>query len=183
MICENNSIDCYLGDCTNCNTNLPSRFFIEQLKTQGINDDEEITWVTWEKTDKRTELQRHTTSILTLLDKFDCLWDKFLIHHLITIEQRDYIKKIKLESSDKGTAVIQLDFAENFVLFSQTAVQSSFWGQQHATIFTVHVKIGTGHRNIVFISDYLKHTTEFVYQAQLIIVEFIKKWYPNVKRL
>ncbi|CAF5014825.1 unnamed protein product, partial [Rotaria sp. Silwood1] len=26
--------------------------------------------------------------------------------------------------------------------------------------------MGLGHRNLVFISDYMKHTTEFVYQAQ-----------------
>ncbi|CAM4851636.1 unnamed protein product, partial [Rotaria magnacalcarata] len=41
--------------------------------------------------------------------------------------------------------------------------------------------MGSGHRNLAFISDYMKHTTEFVYQAQKVIVDFIKKWYPNLK--
>jgi hypothetical protein len=48
----------------------------------------------WERNEKRTELQRHTTSISTLLEKFDSLWHKFLIHHHITIQQREYIKKL-----------------------------------------------------------------------------------------
>ena len=42
---------------------------------------------------------------------------------------------------------------------------------------------GSGHRNLVFISDYMKHTTEFVYEAQRVIVDFVNKWYPNVKHL
>ena len=39
------------------------------------------------------------------------------------IEQHDYVKNIKLESSGNGTLVIQLDFAENFIVFTQAAVQ------------------------------------------------------------
>jgi pullulanase/glycogen debranching enzyme len=183
IICQQATIDCYLQECVNCNTKIPSDFFIEQLNMNGVNEDDDVTWMIWERNEKRTELQRHTTSISTLIEKFDSLWSKFLIHHYITIEQREYIKKIKIESSDHGTAVVQLDFAENFTLFSQSAVQSSYWSQIQATIFTVHIKMGTGHRNLVFISDYMKHTTEFVYECQTVIVSFIKKWYPNVKHL
>ncbi|CAF3187703.1 unnamed protein product [Rotaria sp. Silwood2] len=183
MICEQETNDCYSRECSICNTNLPSSFFIEQLKAKEINEDDDVTWMIWERNEKRTELQRHTTSITTLLEKLDSLWSKFLIHSFYTIEQREYIKKIKLESSEKGTAVVQLDFAENFTLLSQAAVQSAYWSQKQASIFTVHIKMGTGHRNLVFISDYMKHTTEFVYQTQRTINDFIKKWYPNVKNM
>lgn len=149
----------------------------------GINEDDDVTWIVWERNDKRTELQRHTTSITTFLEKFDSLWDKFLIHQYVTIAQREFIKKIKTESSENGTAVVQIDFAENFTLFSQSAVQSSYWSQKQVTIFTVHIKMGSGHRNLVFISNYMTHTTEFVYHCQMTIVSFIKKWYPNVEHL
>ncbi|CAF1153996.1 unnamed protein product [Adineta ricciae] len=43
--------------------------------------------------------------------------------------------------------------------------------------------MGAGHRNLAIISDYMKHTTEFVYYAQILIINFIRKWYPNVKQL
>ncbi|CAF4064309.1 unnamed protein product [Rotaria sordida] len=183
MICEQETNDCYSRECSMCNTNLPSSFFIEQLKAKEVNEDDDVTWMIWERNEKRTELQRHTTSITTLLEKLDSLWSKFLIHNFYTIEQREYIKKIKSESSEKGTAVVQLDFAENFTLLSQAAVQSSYWSQKQAPVFTVHIKMGTGHRNLVFISDYMKYTTEFVDQAQRTINDFIKKWYPNVKKM
>ncbi|CAF1368187.1 unnamed protein product [Rotaria sp. Silwood1] len=167
MVCQNSTVDCFLRQCSTCNTKMPSIYFIELLQINGTNEDDDITWVLWEKNEKKTELQRHTTSISTLLDKLDCLWNKFLIHYFVTIEQREYIKQIKLISSEHGTAIVQLDFAENFCLFSQSAVQSSYYYNKQVTIFTVHIKMGLGHRNLVFISDYMKHTTEFVYQAQM----------------
>ena len=135
------------------------------------------------KTKKRTELQRHATSVSTLLEKLDCIRNKFLIHYFVTIEQREYIKQIKLKSSEHGTAIVQLDFAENFCLFSQSAVQSSYYYNKQVAIFTVHIKMGLDHCNLVFISDYMKHTTKFVYQAQVFITHFIKNWYPNVNHL
>lgn len=183
LICQEETTNCYLQECLICSKNLPSDFFAEQLKINEINEEDDVTWMIWERSEKRTELQRHTTSIISLLEKFDSLWAKFLIHHFYTIQQRDYITKIKTESSENGFAVVQLDFAQNFTLFSQSAIQSSYWSQKQVSIFTVHIKFGKGHRNLAFISDYMKHTTEFVYQCQIYIVNFIKKWYPNVKHL
>ena len=87
MLCENKTTNCYLGKCAGCNTHLPSSFFIEQLKILSINEDNDVTWMMWEKNEKRTELQRHTTSVISLLEKFDSLWPQFLIHHFYTIEQ------------------------------------------------------------------------------------------------
>lgn len=112
MICKEESIDCYFRKCLRCNMNEPSDFFIKNLNIIDIiNENDHVTWTIWERNEKRTELQRHTTSISTLLEKLDCLWVKFLSHHYFPIEQREYIKKIKLDSSENGTAVIQLDFA------------------------------------------------------------------------
>lgn len=183
LLCNDATFSCYLRECLSCESNMPSNFFFEKLDASGICEDDDVAWMIWERNEKRTELQRHTTSIMSLLEKIDSLWSKFLLHHYVTIEQKEYIKKIRIESSEKGTAVIQIDFAENYSLFSQSAVQSSYWSQKQVTLFTIHIKMGAGHRNLVCISDYMKHSTEFVYQCQIVIVNFIKKWYPNVKHL
>ncbi|CAF4173888.1 unnamed protein product [Rotaria magnacalcarata] len=142
VLCKTETSACYLQECSACSTILPSTFLFEQFKANSINEDSDITWMTWERNEKRTELQRHTTSIAAFLEKLDALWSKFLVHHFYTIEQREYIKKIKNESSEKGTAIIQLDFAQNFTLVSQSSVQSSYWSQKQATLFTVHIKMG-----------------------------------------
>jgi len=103
---------------------------------------------------------------LAFLEDLDEIWAQFLVHHFTTIQQRDYIKKIKEESGEEGTAVVQIDFAENYSLISQNEIQSAHWGHEQATIFTVHIKMGSGHRNLAIISNYMHHTTEFVYYAQ-----------------
>ena len=126
------------------------------------------------KNEKRTELQSRTTSIISLLEKFDSLWLQFLIHHFYTIYQRAYIKKTTEESSEMNIAVVQLDFAENFTPFYQAAVQSSYWSQKQIPIFRAFVKIGSNHRSLVLLSDYMQHTTEFIYEAQRVIVNFVK---------
>ena len=103
---------------------------------------------------------------LVFLDDLDEVWPQFLLHHYTTIQQRDYIQKIKEESSEKGTAVVQIDFAENYDFISQNEIQSAHWGHEQATIFTIYIKMGSGHRNLAVISDYMHHTTEFVHFAQ-----------------
>ena len=137
---------------------------------------------------------------LAMLDSLDELWPQFLLHHYTTVQQRDYIRHIKDASSENGVAVVQLDFAENFSLISQTEIQSAHWSHHQATIFTVHIKLGAGHRNLAIISNYMQHTTEFVYCAQSkcsfrwretgcrfvllgIITRFIKTKYQNVKEI
>lgn len=135
-----------------------------------------------------------------MLDSLDELWPQLLFHHYTTVEQRDYISKIKDASSEHDTVVVQMDFAENFSLISQTEIQSAHWAHRQATIFTVHIKMGKGHRNLAIISDYMHHTTEFVYYAQGeyilrwfgrspqsfllgIITTFLKTKYPRVKQI
>lgn len=97
MICEKTTTNCYVRQCLTCKINIPSTFFSEQLRKNEINENDDVTWTIWERNETRTELKRHTTSIVSLLEKLDSLWATFLIHHFITIEQRDYIKKLKLE--------------------------------------------------------------------------------------
>ena len=87
MLYENQTINCYLGKCAGCNTHITSPFFIKQLKILSVNEDNDVAWMMWEENEKRTELQRHTTSIISLLEKFDSLWPQFLIHNFYTIEQ------------------------------------------------------------------------------------------------
>ena len=103
---------------------------------------------------------------VAMLGSLNELWPQFLLHHYATIQQRDYIRQLKDASSENGVAVVQLGFAENFSLISQTEIQSAHWTHRQGTIFTVHIKLGAGHRNLTIISNAMQHTTEFVINAQ-----------------
>jgi hypothetical protein len=76
-----------------------------------------------------------------------------------------------------------MDFAQNFTFVTQEEIQSAYYSRQQATLFTIYIKIGNEHRNMVIISDYLPHDTRFVYCGQRIIMEFLKKEYRNVFKI
>ncbi|CAF1214876.1 unnamed protein product [Adineta ricciae] len=71
----------------------------------------------------------------------------------------------------------------NFTLIRQREVQQGFYSQHQVTLFTIHLTIGREQRNVAIISDYMEHTTSFVYCAQQILVRFIKKNFPLVKKI
>ena len=70
----------------------------------------------------------------------------------------------------------------NYTLIRQREVQQGF-SQHQATLFTAHLTIGNEHRDLAIISDYMEHTTAFVYCAQRIIVDFVKKNFPFVTKI
>ena len=124
-----------------------------------------------------------TGTFRALLEEIDNLWPNFIIHNFYTHEQRDYIALIKETFSITTFAIVQIDFAQNYSLIIQTEIQSAYYSPQQATIFTIYIKVGEEHRNMVIISDYLAHDTKFVYAGQKIIVNFLQKQYPNVFKL
>ena len=62
-------------------------------------------------------------------------------------------------------------------------MQQGFFSQHQATLFTIHLTIGPEHRDLAIVSNSMEHTTAFVYCAQGMIVEFVKKHYPLVKKI
>ncbi|CAM4961315.1 unnamed protein product [Rotaria socialis] len=98
-------------------------------------------------------------------------------------EQRNFINDLRIKSSHVSYAVIQIDFAENYAFLRQREVQAAHWNNQQATLFTIHMKIGSEHNNMVIISDYMRHDTAFVHGAQRLIVDFLRKHYPQVKKI
>ncbi|CAF4597394.1 unnamed protein product [Rotaria socialis] len=101
----------------------------------------------------------------------------------INREQRNFINDLRIKSSHVSYAVIQIDFAENYAFLRQREVQAAHWNNQQATLFTIHMKIGSEHNNMVIISDYMRHDTAFVHGAQRLIVDFLRKHYPQVKKI
>ena len=106
-----------------------------------------------------------------------------MIHSYFNQEQRSYINNLRLLSNDTSYVTVQIDFAENYRLIRQREAQAAHWNNLQVTLFTVHIKVGTNHKNMVIISDYMRHDTAFVYCAQRLIVEFIQKHYPQITKI
>ena len=79
--------------------------------------------------------------------------------------------------------MVQIDFAEIYAFLRQREIQAAHWNNQQATLCTIHIKIGSEHKNMVVISDYMRHDTAFVHCAQRLIIDFLRKHYPQVKKV
>ncbi|CAF4337243.1 unnamed protein product [Rotaria socialis] len=84
-------------------------------------------------------------------------------------------KKVDLHQI-RGTItslLYEIDFAENYSFLRQREVQAAHWNNQQATLFIIHIKIGSEQKNMVIISDYMRHDTAFVHCAQRLIIDFL----------
>ena len=137
----------------------------------------------WKSISNRVDLHEIYGSIATLLTEINEQWPIFLQHSYCNREQRAIINKIQLKSNDQSFVVVQIDFSENYIFARQREVQATHWNNNQATVFTVHIKAGQSHKNMVIISDYMYHNTAFVYCAQGLIVEFVKNNFPQVQKM
>lgn len=179
-VCTQPSEYCYYRQCVHCRQLKASDILSDgiDVETQDL-----ASWSIWKKVNSRYELLHLTGTFRVLLEVIDNLWPDFLTHSFYSHKQRDYIALIKEASSITTFAVVQLDFAQNFSFVIQREVQSAYYSRQQATILTVYIKIGEEHRNMVVISDYLAHDTRFVYCAQKVIIDFLRKEYPNIQKI
>ena len=71
----------------------------------------------------------------------------------------------------------------NYTLIRQREVHQDFFSQRQASLFTIHLTVGEEHRDIAIISDSMEHNVTFVYCAQRMVVDCVKKNIPFVKKI
>jgi len=180
MVCTVSNEKCFNGECDEC----PTESIADILTDNNMIDlDDECSWNLWKKVNNKFDLQQMSGSTDSLLTEIEERWSPFLLHTYINREQREYIKDLRCQSTDKTFVVAQIDFSMNYTLIRQREVQQGFFSQHQVTLFTIHLTIGKEQRNLAIISNYMEHTTAFVHCAQKILTEFIKKNFPLVKKV
>ena len=180
MVCPVQTENCYIGECNNCPTTQLANILTEHIES---NLDEECSWIIWRKLNNKFNLHKVTGSLNSLLNEIEEQWLYFLMHSHCNRQQREYITQLRVQSNKQNFIVAQIDFSMNYTLIRQHEVQQGFFSQHQATLFTIHLTIGNEHRDLAIVSNSMEHTTSFVYCAQRIIVEFVKKHYPLVKKI
>ena len=180
MVCTVQREECFIGECDIC----PKENLIDILTQNNVMDhEEECSWTVWKKVNNKFDLQQVTGSVGSLVTEIEDKWDAFLFHVYCNRQQREYIKELREKSTDKTFLVAQIDFSMNYTLVRQREVQQGFFSQHQASLFTMHLTVGQEQRNVAIISNYMEHTTSFVYCAQKILVQFIKENFPLVKKI
>lgn len=180
MVCTIQKEECFNETCDNCPIGSITNILTHH---KAMDLDDECSWTLWKKIDNKFDLQHIIGSVGSLLTEIKERWSTFLLHTYSNHQQREYIKYLRSQSTDVTFIVAQIDFSMNYTLIRQREVQQGFFSQHQATLFTIHLTIGKEQRNLAIISNYMEHKTAFVYCAQKVLAEFVKKNFPLVKKI
>ena len=163
MVCTIQKEECFNEQCDEC----PIESITHILTHYNAMDlDDECSWTLWKKVDNKFDLLQVIGSVDSLLTEIKEKWSTFLLHTHCNRQQRECIKDLRSQPTDKSFVVAQIDFSMNYTLIHQLQVQKGFFSQHQATWFTIHLIIGNEQSNLAIISNYMEHTTAFVYCAQ-----------------
>lgn len=121
--------------------------------------------MTWVHTD-RTALVDLQLPLEEFLDLFCEKFDSLRQHHFVAKSQSAYLRSRK-ETLQEDTAIVLLDFAENYSFLIQDAIQGFYWDNSQATLhpFAIYYKEEDELKcmSVCVISDCMKHDTTAVH--------------------
>ncbi len=120
------------------------------------------------------------------IDKLVYRLDNLKPHHFITKTQASYLKNIK-DNLDNKTAIVLLDYAENYNFIYQDAIQSVHWDNTQATLHPAVIYVNNNNNLIVnstcIISNHMIHNTSSIHSFLEVILKYIKNKFPNIEKI
>lgn len=96
--------------------------------------EDEITWMRWEKTVKsRKDLVKRVGTLNHLIEELAVDMEGLARHVMVARWQRKQYQTLQT-SLPEGTAVVTLDFAENYLCKFQNEVQSAHWSYRQVSV-------------------------------------------------
>lgn len=153
--------------------------FIGEL-FEGDELDDEITITQWAQDVYQLKLKSEIKDLASCIKDFT---DRFIDykHHIFVKKSQSSLFYQARESSTIETAVIQVDFAENFKCISQNEVQSAYFNQHAIAIFTVVIWAGQKTFSKVLVTDDTSHSKYCVLAFMHEIFSDLKKDLPGLK--
>ncbi|GBM26788.1 hypothetical protein AVEN_34768-1, partial [Araneus ventricosus] len=159
IVCEGAGRECILRHCDKCPSKDNLVQFL-QAKFDDYDDEDIVEYNQWVSTD-RDEMIRCSTSVDELIEKLVEKLNKLIPHLYIAKSQSSFFKNLKGTASS-NTAVVSMDFSENYAFTIQDEAQGYHWNSNSCTIHPVmiHCKDTSNIKLIIplcIISDDLKH--------------------------
>lgn len=186
IVCCLTARDCMLHQCENCPGKMSLKVYLKELfEKNDMDDDDEVKYKQWVHTD-RTTLVDLQASTYSFIDSLCDACEKLCSHHFITKSQAQYLKEAK-NTLEMDTAIILLDFAENYSFIVQDAVQGNHWDNSQVTLhpFAIYYKDGDEVKCLSFcaLSDCLKHDTVAVHAFLNSLLQILKENFPQLRKI
>lgn len=174
IVCSRENIDCLFGACNQCpgETSITMKL----LRLEEEDEEQELTYATWENND----LIKKTTKLSTFLIDLTESTMKISRHlSFKTIQQKGIKNEKTLLATLLGRVMINGDFAENWAVIYQNAIQGRHWINDQISLFTAVCYFKESIDNFVVVSDDRKHDSAHALMALELIRAAMKEKYPD----
>jgi hypothetical protein len=110
------------------------------------------------------------------------LVQQYLLHVFIKRAQSNLFERIK-ENTDDRKVLLQVDYAENFAMDQQDAIQSAHWNTNTLSIFTAHAWCGAANYSFALASDNVTHDKYCVNVCLNNIISKLKEYLPDLEEI
>lgn len=132
--------------------------FIIQILTMPLTHSRKL-WRVRKKEDNRWQDKQETGTLETLAIYIVGLASHFYRHHYINKEQSAAFKRcVSSVKTDKGAAVIQIDFAENYKCVFQEEASNAHWNQSQVSLSTAAIWTSDSMKSYSIVSDDQDHS-------------------------
>lgn len=169
MCCNTDSEGCMTNVCENCKTD------VKTILNENTDYSVTVKWKSWRKEDGKYQVMENSTTLQDVLNKINETLPAFKFHCFVKKVQSEHFDHMK-NNIDKGSAVIQIDYAENFALTSQDEIQSAHWCHAQVTLFTACIWYEHGVKSYVVVSDDMSHSKECSWVFLKAVVDDFKQF-------
>ena len=185
LLCAEQTRECMFRHCPKC---PEKHILINYLKSkfEEYDGSESIEFSQWVSTD-RTQLIKSTTILDDFIDDLTNKVERLIPHSFIAKSQSLFLKNLK-ENLQLNTAIILIDFSENYAFVVQDEAQGYHWTSESCTLHSVlvHYKNAEGMKMVsshCVISDDLKHDVSMIYKTQEKVLKFIQENLPHIEEI
>ena len=172
FLCKQPSRKCWMNECPECENAAGFN------KAYNFDDSLHIpcTWHVWQMDDDSRMMKIEEEGTVEELVEYICaILPKFLEHCYVKREQaaayQTQREKAASESHDAKTALLQVDFSENYTCVSQDEVQSAHWNQRQVSLFTASLWYSGSSQSRVVASDNLTHSKDTILAYMDVLLE------------
>ncbi|XP_067247442.1 uncharacterized protein [Chanodichthys erythropterus] len=180
LVCSPDSPECMLNGCKTCCNAILLQNIISNIPDEDKNI--QTMWHSWEseggfqvKIMKRGELRDVFALLLASATKF--------LKHCFIKRNQSAVFQQKMKDTSETSAVLQIDFAENYTTAYQDEIQAAHWTSRQVTLFTAVAWGKADVQSYAIVSDSLEHEKKAAVTFLSKVVEDLKKKNPRMEKL
>ena len=176
LVCNPGNRQCWFNQCEKCKDGKRLVELLNELESQMV------TWFVW-KNDKDGRLCKTVEEGTSgdLVTYIVAIFPHFIEHCYVKRQQAAAHKQQREEIlSSADSALVQIDFSENYTCVQQDEIQSAHWQQKQVSLFTAAVWHSGKLHPIVLVSDNLSHAKDTVIAYVSSVLQQLSQSVKNV---